>query len=281
MVNSPVRQITPPISRVWIYGVLATLLSILVNYGLLWLFENLFEIELLVPKGIWNSDLTLVTPTRVIIVTMLAGLFATIGATALSKLVIGPRTWCLILGFGFGLTSTYGAITLPNVSVSVHVALSALHIFTTFTIVPILALALTIHDSDLAVADERYHEHLDSLDEGVKPLANLEQVQMNEIPIAPELEPVSNLEPVIKPESPLVGEFHPSRPSTFSRSGRFHSSVLLGTSEPEAIEAILEAGLTYRIALRDGIPESPAGDPDVNRITLVINNGLVTSARPG
>jgi len=275
MVNSPVRQITPPISRVWIYGVLATLLSILVNYGLLWLFGNLFEIELLVPKGIWNSDLTLVTPTRVIIVTMLAGLFATIGATALSKLVIGPRTWCLILGFGFGLTSTYGAITLPNVSVSVHVALSALHIFTTFTIVPILALALTIHDSDLAVADERYHEHLDSLEEDVKPLANVEQAQVNETPIAQEAQTASN------PESPLLGEFHPSRPSPFSRSGKFHSSVLLGTSEPEAVEAILEAGLNYRIALRDGLPGSPAGEPDENRITLVVKNGIVTSARPG
>ena len=275
MLISPVRQVTPPIRRVWIYGVLATLLSILVNYGLLWLFENLFEIELLVPKGLWNSDLTLVTTTRVVIVTILAGLFATIGASALAKLVIGPRTWCLILGFGFGLTSTYGAITLPNVSVSVHVALSTLHIMTTFTIVPILAIALTIHDSDLAHADARYHEHLDSRDEDVDPLAKEKQAQLNEIPSTQEPQAAS------EPGSPQAEEFHPSRPSPISRSGRFHSSVLLGTSESEAIEAILEAGLNYRIALRDGVPGSPAGEPDENRITLVINNGLVTSARPG
>ena len=263
---SPVRQITPPLGRVWIFGVLATLLSILVNYGFVWLFVNLFEIELLVPKGLWNSDLTLLNTSRIVIVTVLAGLFATIGASFLSKLVIGPRTWCLILGFGIGLTSTYGAITLPNVSVSVHVALSTLHILTTFSIVPILALALTIHDSDLADADARYHEHLDSRVENVAPLVSTDQPQNIETPIEQEPEPA---------------ESDDTEPATAPRTRRFQSSKLLGTSESQAIEALLEAGMNYRIALRDGVPESPAGEPDEKRITLVIHNGIITSARPG
>lgn len=259
---SPVRQITPPLSRVWLYGGLATLLSMLVNYGFLWLTENLFEVELLVPKGLWNSDLTLLTTSRVIVATGLAGLFALAAASFLAKLVIGPRTWCLILGFGVGLTSTYGAITLPNVVVSVHVALSVFHILTTFIIVPAVAVALTIHDSDLAHADARYHEHLDSRVETFEPTVS--DVQ----PLPTEIAPEPETAPQPSPEQPV-------------RVRRFQSSKILGTSESEALAAILEAGMNYRIAIRDGIPEGPAGEPDDNRITLIITNGIVTSARPG
>jgi hypothetical protein len=158
----PVRQITPPASRIWLAGLGATALAAGANAGWLWICVNIFKWEIVVPEAPQSTVLIDASVLRIALATAIAGLLATLVAVGLAKLFIGPRIWFLAIGLGGGLASVYGALTLANVSVSGKFALSVMHILATFLVVLPIAEALKIRDSDLHRADVRYHEHIDS-----------------------------------------------------------------------------------------------------------------------
>ena len=158
----PVRQITPPASRIWLAGLGATALAAGANAGWLWICVNIFKWEIMVPEAPQSTVLIDASVLRIALATAIAGLLATLVAVGLAKLFIGPRIWFLAIGLGGGLASVYGALTLANVSVSGKFALSVMHILATFLVVLPIAEALKIRDSDLHRADVRYHEHIDS-----------------------------------------------------------------------------------------------------------------------
>jgi|LakMenE01Jun11ns_1017448.scaffolds.fasta_scaffold9936548_4 hypothetical protein len=162
----PVRQVTPPASRIWLAGLGATALAAGANAGWLWICVNLFNWEIVVPEAFQSTVYVDASLLRVTVATSIAGIFATLVAVGFAKLFIGPRIWFLAVGFGGGLTSVYGALTLANVSFSVKFALSVMHILATFLVVLPIAEALKIRDSDLHRADLRYHEHLESKNSG-------------------------------------------------------------------------------------------------------------------
>ena len=158
----PVRQVTPPATRVLLVGLGATALAAAANVGWLWVCVNVFNWEILVPEAFQSTVYVDATVLRVTLATAIAGAFATVVAVGLAKLLIGPRIWFLAIGLGVGFASVYSALTLVNVSAAVKFALSIMHILATFIIVLPIAEALKIRDSDLHRADVRYHEHLDS-----------------------------------------------------------------------------------------------------------------------
>lgn len=158
----PVRQVTPPATRVLLVGLGATALAAAANVGWLWVCVNVFNWEILVPEAFQSTVYVDATVLRVTLATAIAGAFATLVAVGLAKLLIGPRIWFLAVGLGVGFASVYSALTLVNVSAAVKFALSIMHILATFIIVLPIAEALKIRDSDLHRADVRYHEHLDS-----------------------------------------------------------------------------------------------------------------------
>ena len=165
-----VRQITPPAIRIWLVGIGATSLASAANVGWLWLCTNVFNIKVLVPTGFQSTTYVEATALRIAIATAIAGLLATVIAVVLSKLLIGPRIWFLVSGLAVGLVSIYGAVTLPDISLSVKFSLSVMHILATGFIVLPIAEALKIRESDLHRADLEYHEHFDnknSTDAGV------------------------------------------------------------------------------------------------------------------
>jgi hypothetical protein len=126
--------------------------------------------KVLVPTGFQSTTYVEATVLRIAIATAIAGLFATVIAVVLSKLLIGPRIWFLVSGLAVGLASIYGAVTLPDISLSVKFSLSVMHILATGFIVLPIAEALKIRESDLHRADLKYHEHFDnknSADAGV------------------------------------------------------------------------------------------------------------------
>lgn len=158
----PVRQVTPPASRIWLAGLGATSLATGANAGWLWICVNIFKWEIVVPESPQSAVLIDASVLRIALATAIAGVLATLVAVGLAKLFIGPRIWFLAIGLGGGLASVYGALTLANVSVSGKFALSVMHILATFLVVLPIAEALKIRDSDLHRADVRYHEHLES-----------------------------------------------------------------------------------------------------------------------
>jgi hypothetical protein len=158
----PVRQVTPPASRIWLAGLGATALAAGANAGWLWICINLFNWEIVVPEAFQSAVYVDASVMRVTVATAIAGVAATLVAVGLAKLFIGPRIWFLAIGLGGGFASVYGALTLTNVSFSVKFALSVMHLLATFLVVLPVAEALKIRDSDLHRADVRYHEHLDS-----------------------------------------------------------------------------------------------------------------------
>ena len=158
----PVRQVTPPAARIWLAGLGATALAAGANAGWLWICVNLFNWEIVVPEAFQSTVYVDASLLRVTVATAFAGIFATLIAVGFAKLFIGPRIWFMAIGFGGGLTSVYGALTLANVSFSVKFALSVMHILATFLVVLPIAEALKIRDSDLHRADLRYHKHLES-----------------------------------------------------------------------------------------------------------------------
>lgn len=158
----PVRQVTPPATRIWLAGLGATALAAGANAGWLWICVNLFNWEIVVPEAFQSAVYVDASLLRVTVATALAGIFATLVAVGLAKLFIGPRVWFLVIGLGGGLASVYGALTLTNVSFTVKFSLSVMHLLATFLVVLPIAEALRIRDSDLHRADVRYHEHLES-----------------------------------------------------------------------------------------------------------------------
>lgn len=158
----PVRQVTPPASRIWLAGLGATALAAGANAGWLWICVNLFKWEIVVPEAFQSTAYVDASVLRVTIATAIAGVLATLVAVGLAKLFIGPRIWFLAIGLGAGFASVYGALTLSDVSFSVKFSLSVMHLLATFLVVLPTAEALKIRDSDLHRADVRYHEHLES-----------------------------------------------------------------------------------------------------------------------
>ena len=158
----PVRQVTPPASRIWLAGLGATALATGANAGWLWICVNIFHWEILVPEAFQSAVYVDATLLRVTLTTAIAGVLATLAAVGVAKLFIGPRIWLLAFGLGVGLASVYGALTLANVSFTVKFSLSVMHLLATFIVVLPIAEALKIRDSDLHRADVRYHEHLES-----------------------------------------------------------------------------------------------------------------------
>jgi len=158
----PVRQVTPPASRIWLAGLVATTLASGANAGWLWICVNLFKWEIVVPEAFQSSVYVDASVLRVTTATAIAGALATLVAVGLAKLFIGPRIWFLAIGLGCGLASVYIALTLANISFSVKFSLSVMHLLATFLVVLPIAEALKIRDSDLHRADLRYHEHLDT-----------------------------------------------------------------------------------------------------------------------
>jgi hypothetical protein len=162
----PVRQVTPPASRIWLAGLGATALAAGANAGWLWICVNIFNWEIVVPESPQSSVLIDASVLRVTVATAAAGVLATLVAVGLAKLFIGPRIWFLVIGLGGGLASVYGALTLTDVSFSVKFSLSVMHVLATFLVVLPIAEALKIRDSDLHRADLRYHEHLENKNSG-------------------------------------------------------------------------------------------------------------------
>lgn len=162
MTTKLVKQVTPPLRRVALSGALATIAATLLNAGWLWLTDNKLKVTLNIPKSMGSDVYVQAEQWQIVIATIMAGIVGVLGALALAKLVIGPRIWCLAVGFGTGLASLYGALTLPNQTLSQHLSLAMFHAIATFCIVPALAWALEIRHHDLAQADLRYHEHVDA-----------------------------------------------------------------------------------------------------------------------
>ncbi len=162
----PVRQVTPPASRIWLAGLGATALAAGANAGWLWICVNLFKWEIVVPEAFQSAVYVDASVLRVTIATVIAGVLATLVAVGLAKLFIGPRIWFLAIGLGTGFASVYGALTLSSVSFSVKFSLSVMHLLATALVVLPIAEALKIRDSDLHRADVRYHEHLESKNSG-------------------------------------------------------------------------------------------------------------------
>jgi hypothetical protein len=162
MTIKPVRQVTPPVSRIWLAGIGAAGIAAAANAGWLWLCVNVFNWKIEVPKMLNSATLVDASVLRVTVATAIAGLFATLGALLLAKLVIGPRIWFLVLGLAFGLSTIYSAINIIGADSADKFALSVMHVIATVLIVFPIAEALKIRDSDLHRADVRYHEHLES-----------------------------------------------------------------------------------------------------------------------
>ena len=159
-----VRQITPPAIRIWLVGIGATSLASGANAGWLWLCTNVFNLTVSVPAGLQSTTYVEATLLRIALATAIAGLIATVIAVVLSKLLIGPRIWFLVSGLAVGLSSIYGAVTLPDISIASKFSLSVMYILATFLIVLPIAEALKIRESDLHRADLKYHEHFDNKD---------------------------------------------------------------------------------------------------------------------
>ena len=162
MTTKLIKQVTPPLRRVAVSGVLATIVATGLNAFWLWLTQNKLNVTLSIPKSMGSDVYVQAEQWQIVIATAVAGVLGILGALALSKLVIGPRIWCLAVGFGTGLASLYGALTLPSQTLSQHLALAMFHAIATFCIVPALAWALEIRHQDLAQADRRYHEHVNA-----------------------------------------------------------------------------------------------------------------------
>ena len=162
MTTKLVKQVTPPLRRVALSGALGTIAATGLNAGWLWLTVQFYDVTLYIPKSMGSDVYIQAERWHILLATGVAGLIGTLGAFALAKLVIAPRIWCLAVGFGIGLASVYGALTLPEQTLTQHLSLAVFHVIATFCIVPALAWALEIRHHDLAQADLRYHEHVDA-----------------------------------------------------------------------------------------------------------------------
>jgi hypothetical protein len=242
MVGKPFRQVTPPSSRIWLYGIGAALLSSVLNYGWLYLCVSVFQWPIRVPAQMDPAYLVDATPLRIVTATCAAVLTATIGATLLAKTVIGPRIWWLLLGTGFGVASTYAALTVTEIELMIRIRLAVMHIITMIVVVPILYRALQIRDSDLEHAARRWQDHME---------------QRTIVPAAPEQATAPAMELDFHPES------------------------VVGMTESDATAAAMSAGRECRVMSRDGQAMTVTLDYRADRVNLVVEGGIVTDATVG
>jgi len=249
MAKKPNRQVTPSLSRIWVYGVVSTAIASGLNLGWLYLCDNIFHWSLQLPQDFDPKVLVAASVWRIGLATGIAGLVATLVSVALSKLVIGPRIWWFILGAGVGLVSIYGALTLPGVDTGMRIRLSVMHIVAMILIVPALARALAIKDVDHAAADRRYHAQLDAIaaQESASALITRSDATINATQVVP----------------------------------AFDVNGLVGKSEDAATISIEDAAHEVRVISRDGQTIATTRDYRIDRINLAIDNGIVTSASIG
>jgi len=238
------RQVTPPAWRIWTYGLGATAVAALTNYAWLYLCQQVFGWNILIPKFFSTSELISATDVRIISATAIAGLIGTFGATLLAKTVIGPKIWRLIIGFGVGIASLYGALTLPNVDLTVRLGLSVMHLIAMILIVIPIGWSLEIRDKDLKQAVDRYSTHLDT---------NNPTVEETEIQVHP---------------TSVISTDDVSR-------------AVIGIKESEAISKIETLGLKARVTKRDDETFTVTMDFREDRINLEVVDGLVVSANVG
>ena len=271
MSTKPVRQVTPPSWRIWALGTIASLVAAAANAGWLYVTTNVFKIALLVPRTLDQSVLVQASQLRVIVATIVGGLFGTTAAWLVGKSMIAPRIWVRIFGFALGLGSTYTAVTLPiavtsspvvGLSVNptlIHVNLAIMHVIATFIIVPALVRAVTIHDGDLEAADRRYHAHIDA-----KRAVSTPQ------------DPTIDTPPVFPPSMP--GDTIAVDLGANFTQLIFDPNTLVGLTEGEAIAAITNANHIVRVVERDGQLMPALQDERTDRVNLSIAQGVVTKA---
>lgn len=150
MGRGPRRQVTPPAWRVWTYGIGGTLLAGLLTYSWAYLCAEVWGWPIQVPRMLDAADLVDASYERIALVTAVVGLLGTLGAALLARTVIGPRIWWLIVSTGLGLTSLYGALTVPGTELALRLRLSVLHVLVMAALIPAIAVALRISDEDVA-----------------------------------------------------------------------------------------------------------------------------------
>ena len=245
----PVRQITPPTSRIWLVGILATVLAGSLNFGWWWLCLNAFSWELKVPKAFNSTELIALSDTRLLVATGVAGLLATVGAHLLGKSVIGPRIWWLIISTAVGLASLYGVLTLSAMSVSLRAGLATMHVLTMLVMIPLVMKALTIGDVDVDNAVRKHSEYMDAKQAAVPPAPIVE----------PEVSPFNAT--VVIPQ--------------------FDLATVLDRTEDDVQATIAAAGFETRVISRDGQMFPTARDFKEDRVNLEITNGIVVNAHIG
>lgn len=241
MPAKPIRQVTPPGSRIWLYGIVAAALASGLNYFWWYLCVAVFHWPLQVPARLDAAVLVDASPTRIVTATCVALFAATLGANLLAKVVIGPRIWWLVIGSGLGLVSTYAVLTLAEIDLFVRVRLAVMHVITMVVTLPLLYRALHIHDSDLEHADRRWHDH----------------VEQRAVSLADQ--------GVVAATTPVRMEMHD----------------YVGMSEIEACEAAARAGVECRVTSRDGQQMTATLDFRSDRVNLVVAGGRVQSVSLG
>lgn len=242
MPSKPIRQVTPPGSRIWLFGIVSAALASTLNYGWLYLCTDVFHWAVQVPAALDVTSLVAATPTRIIVATSAAVAVATIGANLLAKTVIGPRIWWLVIASGVGVASTYAVLTLTDIELLVRVRLAVMHVLTMVVVIPLMYRALHIRDSDLAHADRRWHDHVEQ-----------------RTPTHP-----ATPGDVITATAP-----------------RLELDDYVGMTEEEAMAAAAAAGVECRVMSRDGQHMTTTLDFRADRVNLVVEGGSVRSVSVG
>jgi hypothetical protein len=250
--SKPVRQITPPLSRIWLFGILATVVTGALNYSWWWICQNVFSWELQVPQAFNSSVLVPLSDVRIFIATGVAGLLATFGAHLLGKTVIGPRIWWLIISTAAGLASLYGVLTYSTLALSLRIGLAVMHVIAIVVIIPLLTKALTIGDDDVEKVVQKHSAY--------------KQAKIAEAPV---VEPAPTFENEVSTINPTVV------------IPQFDLATVLDRTEDDAQATIAAAGFEARIISRDGQMFATARDFREDRVNLEVTNGVVSNAHIG
>ena len=250
----PVRQITPPAYRIWLVGILATVLASGLNYGWWWLCQNVFVWQLQVPKTLNVDELVPLTETRVLIATGVAGLLGIVGALILGKLVIGPRIWWLIISTAAGLASIYGILTLTTLTVTIRSGLVVMHVLAMVAIIPLLTKALTIGEPDVDAAVRKHTEYKDAK---------------------------ASTEMSTQSPAPATVETHVSPINATVVIPQFDLATVLDKSEDDALATVAAANFEARVISRDGQMFPLSTEFREDRVNIEVTNGIVTNAHIG
>ena len=143
--------------RVWTFGLVGTAAAALLTYAWAYLCAQVWDWPIQVPRLFDPADLVDASYWRIETVTVAVGVAATAGAALLARTLIGPRIWWLIISMGLGLTSLYGALTLPGTDLTLRLRVSVLHVLVMATVIPALAMALRISDADVTRTLSAHH----------------------------------------------------------------------------------------------------------------------------